>query len=578
MSERTYDNLDFDGVLDSIIYYMQNEDSPFKDYNFDGSALRELARVLAYNSTNKSYESNIGFNELHLDTAQQYNNVFSVSNLLSYTPRSRVSSKMTVNVTITANMPTNPSQLVLPKETVFESSNDGLIDTTRMFFSPDRDYVANLSGGSYVFNNVRLVEGTWVTQRYVHDGGTTPLIRIQNENIDTSSLLVNVITSNTDDTVIKFNQFVDAHQLDPVDPIYYLSSSPSGGYQIEFGDNVLSKRLDTDNIVMIEYVTTKGSEGNGYRNFSAATAVGSYTAISVSNVSEFSSGGDNRESVFSVRKLAPASFGAQLRAVTPEDYKALVMNLFQRTKDVNTWDNVATGQAGFINVAIATTDGSPLTDLEKTTLESDIQKFNVGSFTPIFHDATQLLVNIRTTVRYSLSETNKNTAVLQSIINNGLISYSANTYERFSENYFHQPLTAHINTLDTSFVNNTTVATYEKHIDVILNRDNNIEYSFNKRIKNVVIDEFTISDTTDSTYEIRDLNSDLILYRDGNVVSNIGNVVYSTGTIKFNIRPDATTNGYFNIKCESDEDNYDITVKNNEVIKINNIDITLAGE
>ena len=61
--------LDYDQILNNLITFMKADPS-FSDYDFTGSGLRLLARVLAYVTFYNSYYVTAAANESFLDTAQ----------------------------------------------------------------------------------------------------------------------------------------------------------------------------------------------------------------------------------------------------------------------------------------------------------------------------------------------------------------------------------------------------------------------------------------------------------------------------------------------------------------------------
>ena len=64
-----YSSNDFNDIMDSLVLFMKSQDE-FTDMNFDGSAIRELLRVLAYNAQHQAFQNNFVYNELQIDSAQ----------------------------------------------------------------------------------------------------------------------------------------------------------------------------------------------------------------------------------------------------------------------------------------------------------------------------------------------------------------------------------------------------------------------------------------------------------------------------------------------------------------------------
>ena len=91
-------DLTFEGIRDSLIEYMKGQEI-FKDYNFEGSGIRTLIDLLAYNTFYYGYYSNMVANEMFLDTAKLENSIISLTKPLGYLVSSYNSAKATIKMT-----------------------------------------------------------------------------------------------------------------------------------------------------------------------------------------------------------------------------------------------------------------------------------------------------------------------------------------------------------------------------------------------------------------------------------------------------------------------------------------------
>jgi hypothetical protein len=81
-------DLDFVNIKTNFTNYLKNApNSPFKDYNFTGSALSTLLDLLTYNTQYNAFYLNQVANEMFLDTALQRISVVSHAKLLNYVPK-----------------------------------------------------------------------------------------------------------------------------------------------------------------------------------------------------------------------------------------------------------------------------------------------------------------------------------------------------------------------------------------------------------------------------------------------------------------------------------------------------------
>jgi len=80
--------LDFQQIKSNLIDYIQNSDTEFSDWNFDGSNLNALMDVLAYNTHYNAMLAYMAVNESFIDSAQLRSSIAAMAKMLGYTPRS----------------------------------------------------------------------------------------------------------------------------------------------------------------------------------------------------------------------------------------------------------------------------------------------------------------------------------------------------------------------------------------------------------------------------------------------------------------------------------------------------------
>ena len=96
MALQQYTNLNFEDIKTSIKEYLR-ENSNFTDMDFDGSNLSVLINLLAYNSYQTAYNTNMVVNETFIDSATLRENVVSLARNIGYVPRSKRAAKATVD-------------------------------------------------------------------------------------------------------------------------------------------------------------------------------------------------------------------------------------------------------------------------------------------------------------------------------------------------------------------------------------------------------------------------------------------------------------------------------------------------
>ena len=144
--------------------------------------------------------------------------------------------------------------------------------------------------------------------------------------VDTSTIIVSVQASSSDITTEVYTLNTDYTTLGSTSLKYFLQEVEGGRYEVYFGDGVIGKKPIDGNIVILDYVVTSGSTADGASAFTPASTVGGYSNVTALAYASSSGGGDS-ESVDSIKFNAPKTFSSQKRAVSAEDYKALIKKL-----------------------------------------------------------------------------------------------------------------------------------------------------------------------------------------------------------------------------------------------------------
>lgn len=582
---QTYTSNDFDDILSSLVLFMRNQDS-FRDMNFDGSAIRELLRVLAFNSQQQAFQSNFVYNELQLDSAQLRQNVASIASRLGYTPSSATAAKLKINITVTPSDVTSaPASLVLDGSNQFYSTKDG----QTYIFSPDQAYSATLAGGVYLFTGVTLLQGIWTINGFLVQTqyGTESYV-IPNGGVDTSTLQISVRTSETSGDQVSYNQFKTAYDLGPTSNLYFIRENRDSLYEFKFGDGKFATKLNYGNVITARYLITQGSAGNNISGLSPVASIGGFYDISISQVDIRSYGGADQEDIESIRTLAPISFATSGNAVTPGDYVGLAKKLFSETSDAISWggeDNVPP-KYGYVYLSIIPKNSETLSSDQKSTLVGILKQYNVGSVTPIIIDPVYTYINVNTTVKYRAAALTLSTDALKAKVSDYCRTYSSTKMEVFGGVLEMSNFSDFINTIDSSISGNYTLVSYEKRFVPILNVESSYTIPFSHKISpsTINITGFTVTDVNSSgyTYNIYDDGVGNLKLQKTNIAGTVqidgsyGTVDYTNGIINIDsFKPNALTDFYVTVACSCNptDDQSMIGVKNS-ILKFNNINVT----
>jgi hypothetical protein len=448
-------SLDFADIKSNFINFLQSQNT-FKDYNFAGSGLSTLLDVLTYNTQYNAYYLNMVANEMFLDTALQRGSVVSHAKLLNYVPRSSVGSTAYAQVVMSGI--SNQTSVTLPRFTQFLSEPVG--GTSYIFSSTDTQTVA-VSSGSAVFNNVELKQGTPVTLTFTYTQATNPTssFQISDANIDTSTMLVQVFPNPNSSAFTPFTLATNFLGLDGTSQVYFLEETVSGTYQISFGNGILGQQLTDGSLIVVSYISTQATAAQGANNFVIATPINSYQTVV--NPLVAAGGGQERETIDSIKYQAPKTYSAQGRAVTTDDYITLIEqnNLGYAFDAVNVWggqdnDPPAYGQ---VFISVKPTGGLLLTDTQKQLLLNKVIKpISVIGVTPTVVDPDYTYIKINTNVVYNQKKTNLTAAQIQQAVSNSIQNFTSSTLNTFNSTFSISDLAVAVQSADPSIITNET--------------------------------------------------------------------------------------------------------------------------
>lgn len=316
----TLGGLEFNQIKDSLTEYLKTQ-SIFNGYNFEGSAIQTVIDLLAYNTFYYAYYANMINAEAFLDSAQKTSSIISLCKPLGYTVPDRKSAKSNVQLS-------GSDSTVLAGTLFLGSDSDG--NQFSFFNLEDIDIVG---GQSAPFD---IVEGSLYNdiETLPSFDFTNQKISIATENFDISTIRVIVSETMPDGTIekTKWTRLENIGYTSQINENIYFIERTTTGFSILFGiENSLGKQISTSNInsLKIRYLNSNGSSGNNISIFT------SESGIVTTNTD--SSGGSDAPNLDDIRFLAPKWFASQERAVTVNDYKALLLESgsFSNQNDFN---------------------------------------------------------------------------------------------------------------------------------------------------------------------------------------------------------------------------------------------------
>ena len=463
MSQFNVTDLDFDQIKASMIAYFQS-DPTYADWDFTGSGLNVLMNILAYNTHYNAMVAYYSLNEAFLDSAQLRGNVVSHAKLLGYIPRSMTTAVSTVTIVVQGSS-ASPSVIALTTGTRFST----IVSAVKYNFVVLADQTAvRDTSYRYTFTNVLLYEGTLKTQLYTVDNSIpNQLYVIPDVNVDTTTLAVQVKSNVNSSDYTTYTRFQTLVGLNSTSDVYFLQQNSQGTYEIYFGDGIIGSAPLSNNIVSISYVVSDGSIANGANAFVPVDNIAGFTSTSITvTAMTNSSGGAPAETIDSIRYNAPLAFITQDRAVTADDYRAIILQNLGNIQAISVWggEDAVVPDYGRVYICIKPTYGDTLTQADKDTITGTILAGkNVVSITPVIVDPLYTYVTLDVFFKYNPNLTNQTLIELQSSVLNTISTYNTNNLESFDGVLRYSQLLANIDQTDPSILNSDVrVYMYQK--------------------------------------------------------------------------------------------------------------------
>lgn len=449
--------LDFDQIKDNLKNYLKQQ-TEFNDYNFEGSGLSTLLDVLAYNTHYNAVAAHYSLNEAFLDSAQIRGNVVTRAKLLGYVPRSILSPRAKIKLVVDNSAgPSYPTTLTLPRGTKLTTTVQG---ETYQYVVLSSQTVTVGSGSIFTFDDVEIAEGTYKTLLYRVDNDIeSQKFQISDEDVDTSTLRVRVQENEEALTYDIYSRFESLLNVDSASQIHYLQENTNGKYEVYFGDGVIGKKPVNNNIVTLDYIYTHGTESNGASTFELSSTLGGLVNATYSVTTKTNSaGGSDRESMESIRFNAPLTFTAQNRAVTSDDYRAIILKSFSNVSSISTWGGEDNDPVDFgkVYIAVKPLTAATLTSDEKRNIKDTILKGkNIVSITPEIVDPNFTNLELDVFFKYNPNLTDRTSVELQGVVRDTISDYNFNNLNKFDGVFRYSQILKAIDNSDRSILNST---------------------------------------------------------------------------------------------------------------------------
>jgi len=596
--------LDFDQIKTNLVAYMKATDTTFNDYNYEGSAMSTIIDVLAYVTHINSMNANFALNETFLDTSQLRSSVVSHAKLLGYTPRSIAPSVAYVDLVMAKGSATplwnhdgsnTPLPLTMTRGTKFNTTIDGV---NYPMFNSDTNTINYDATLGWKFANIKLEQGTLSSITYTYQNNTFETYVIPVNDVNTASVKVSITDSAATNTTKVYALNKNMVTLNGTSEVYFLEESRDGYYEVKFGDNIIGKRPDNGNTVTIEYASIgSGTDVNGASVFTMTDSLNGNADETITLVTK-ATGGGTRESLEAIKFNAPLAHISQNRAVTPDDYKAIIKNEFADLEAVAVWggEDHDVPDYGKVYVSIKPLSAETLTAAQKTTIKEQILKpKNVVSITPVLVDPEYTYIDLEVFFKYNPNKATVTASGLATSIRNTLVTYNDNTLKNFNGVYRDSNVGKKIDDTNVAIISNITRVTMQKKIVPALGTATKYTLKFNQGLTDldattgstgsyVTSSIFTFAGSDCKLKDFYDSSSDSriiqIVDTQGLVKNtNVGDVNEELGTVTLNsFQPTALPTGSTTIDVTVKPASSDVSPTRNELLTINTSTAKITGE
>lgn len=580
--------LDFDNIKSNLKNYLRGQ-SQFTDYDFEGSGMSVLLDVLAYNTHYNALYHNMTVNEMFLDSAVKRSSVVSLAKMLGYTPRSARAPRAVLSIAV-SNVNNNPNILTLPRGSAFRTTVDGV----NYFFNTDTAYsVTRSPTNTYVFNNVEVIEGTLVVNRFTVADGMQYLV--ENANADMSTLKVTVQEDPNSSALITYTSDLSLTEIKPDSRVYFVKEVDNNKFEIYFGDNIVGFKPLNGAIVNLEYFVTKKTEANQARTFTyTGSAFGSSANVSITTTSR-AQGGQDEETIDSIKFNASRAFAAQNRAVTADDYKVILPRLFSNIEAISVWGGEENDPPvyGKAYICVKPISGETLTNDTKQKIKNDILKQkNIVSILPELVDPDYLSIVVDSTVYYNSSATSRSAASIKAIVIDTIKRYNQETLNKFDSVFRHSRLVRDIDGAEESIVSNVTKVDLRYEVTPNFNTVSKYRVSLNNPIYHeassvensyvaITSTGFKISGNTQTFFLDDNSVGQIRMYylTSGNEkiynTTSVGTVDYANGIIELNNLSISSGNSDGKLVLFIEPASYDVVSVRNQLTNIREQDIVV---
>ena len=508
MALQQFTNLNFEDIKTSIKDYLR-QNSNFSDMDFEGSNLSVIVNLLAYNSYTTAYNTNAVVNETFIDSATLRENVVSLARNIGYVPRSRRAARMVIDYHITGITSTTETITFQPG-----LIGNGAVSNVNFLFSLPEKVTASASQGT-ASGNFEVYQGQYLESRFVvNDSLPNQRYILPNNGVDTSTIRINVKENNASTTVTEYKLVDNIIGVTSTSNIYLIQETTDEKYEVLFGDGIFGQKLNSGNVIEISYIKTEGKEGNGVSRLQFSGTVTNENGATESSLipsiipQSPSQNGDDIEDIRSVRYYAPRLYSSQHRAVTANDYEAIVPSVYPNIESISAFggEELTPPKYGRVYIAAKPKNGSFLSEFTKKQILSSLKNYSVAGIVPEIIDLKFLYVELDSYVYYNSNFVGDTQNLRTDVVNAMSLFASGTELNKFGGRFKYSKVLSLIDRVSDSITSNITTIRIRRNLVAQLNVFSQYEICFdntfhrNESSYNIKSTGFNISGVSGTVY------------------------------------------------------------------------------
>ena len=328
-----YSSFDFNTIKQNLITLLEN-DPIFKDYNFAGSNINTIIELISGIGDLFNFYINAMADESFIQSAELYENVNKLVELIGYNPSAYKASSLTVELSASIDFSNDDDYFEIPKWTGFLVSSTSPEGEDIKFTNPSKLTYIGAAGANIFEDTIYLIQGVKIeADPFIGTGNAFQKLEIEDDNAIEEYIEV----------VIDGDTWTYAENLyrnvDNTSKVFTTRYNKNQKMEISFGDGTFGVNPPSNSSIDVTYIRTLGEDGQIGANeisemdtsITITLANGTPTETEIDFIitqSDISDGGRIPLTVGEVREYGPKSFRTQDRAVTSQDHEDLLVSEF----------------------------------------------------------------------------------------------------------------------------------------------------------------------------------------------------------------------------------------------------------